>query len=147
MDPYPSYILAFSKMIRQYKSACSEALEEYKFSPAELDVLMFLSNNKAYDTARDISEFRGISKALVSRSVDTLIRRKFIVTVIDANDHRIIHLRLTDLATPIVKRLANLRELFKREVFSGVSQTDKVVFDQVLNTMISNSMDTSRIKD
>ncbi|MDD5076558.1 MAG: MarR family winged helix-turn-helix transcriptional regulator [Sphaerochaetaceae bacterium] len=134
-------------MIRQYKSACSEALEEYKFSPAEIDVLMFLSNNKAYDTARDISEFRGISKALVSRSVDTLIRRKFIVTVIDANDHRIIHLRLTDLATPIVKRLANLRELFKREVFSGVSQTDKVVFDQVLNTMISNSMDTSRIKD
>lgn len=48
-------------------------LERTGLSMREMNVLLFLANNPQYDTARDVTEFRGLSKSQVSQAVELLV--------------------------------------------------------------------------
>ena len=50
-------------------------LEQWMLTQLEADILLFLANNPAYDTARDIVERRYIAKSHVSMGVESLARR------------------------------------------------------------------------
>ena len=53
-------------------------------SMREIHVLLFLANNPGYDTARDISELRGLSKSQVSQAVELLAAEGFRYIAVDA---------------------------------------------------------------
>ena len=58
---------------QQYNAYCDRQfqplLEEMDLTMREVNVLLFLANNPDYDTARDITVLRGISKSQVSQAV------------------------------------------------------------------------------
>ena len=75
-------------------------------TPNETVVLLFLSRHAPQqDTATDIAAARGISKALVARSVDGLHRRGFLESERDENDRRVVHLRLCGEGIVVAERL------------------------------------------
>lgn len=78
-----SLFIALSKFIKVYRKITFKSVEGYGLTPSEIDILMFLFNNAPLDTAKDISKYKGISKALVCRSVDSLSKRGLITTVVD----------------------------------------------------------------
>ena len=56
----------------EYSKYRKRIMNRFSLSSAEVDVLMFLANNPALDTAADISRIRHIPKSQVSLSVRSL---------------------------------------------------------------------------
>lgn len=100
------FLLDAAKMEKLYWSCIREAASGYHLTPNEISVLLFLRRHAPeLDTATDMVQQLGISKALVARSVDCLYRRGFVQGERDANDRRIVHLHLCGEGVAIAQRL------------------------------------------
>ena len=64
-------------------------LERTGLSMREMNVLLFLANNPQYDTARDVTEFRGLSKSQVSQAVELLVAEGLVSRTPDSSDRRL----------------------------------------------------------
>ena len=62
------------KFTLAYRKMCKPLCKELELPQTALDILLFLGNNPAYRTARDIVEIRCIKANLVSVHVDRLVR-------------------------------------------------------------------------
>ena len=79
-------------------------LERTGLSMREMNVLLFLANNPQYDTARDVTEFRGLSKSQVSQAVELLVAEGLVSRTPDSSDRRVVHLSLTEEAGPLARQ-------------------------------------------
>ena len=61
---------------RSYDRHFSELLSRTGLSMREMHVVLFLANHPAHDTARDVTELRGLAKSQVSAAVDLLAARE-----------------------------------------------------------------------
>ena len=87
------YIIKFASIIKELKRKNRSVISSYKLSPNEIDILVALHMGK-FNMAKDIAENFEISKSLVCRSVDSLIKKGYIDTKKDEKDKRITHLIL-----------------------------------------------------
>ena len=62
-------------LFQSYRIRCNSFCHEMQIPPTAFDILMFLANNPAYNTAKDIVELRGVKANLVSVNVDRLVRK------------------------------------------------------------------------
>ena len=126
-------MLGYFNQIRQvYANKPSKTVEEERCPPNESSVLILLSNNRTINTASQLKVILGVSKGLVSRSVESLAAKGLVECRQDELDRRIQRIYLTDRASPLVSRLE--REIKKiNEVFlEGISQEE---IDQMEATM------------
>lgn len=133
-----SILVIMSKFLKEYRKITFKSVEGYGLTPSEIDVLMFLFNNAPLDTAKDISKYKGISKALVCRSVESLSKRGLISTVTDEKDRRIIHLALNENAWEIVDKLKISKNIFTNKILEGIKEEDIKVFIKVFDIMVDN---------
>lgn len=127
-----------NSIVKDIKRINRQTISSYKLSPNEIDILVFLDIQNELDTASDIVEAFEISKSLVCRSVDSLIKRKYIDTFKDDKDKRITHLKLRDEAKPIVTTLRSNRDKIIKDLVKGISDDDIRTFNYVLNKMRFN---------
>ena len=127
-----------NSIVKDIKRINRQTISSYKLSPNEIDILVFLDIQNELDTASDIVEAFEISKSLVCRSVDSLIKRKYIDTVKDDKDKRITHLKLRDEANPIVTTLRSNRDKIIKDLVKDISDDDIRTFNYVLNKMRFN---------
>ena len=66
---------------RLYQEKLEPVCSEYSLTRMEMNILLFLANNPAYDTATDIVEVRHLTKSHVSASVKTLQARGYLQRV------------------------------------------------------------------
>ncbi len=123
--------LSLSRIDKLYRRMCARAVADWGFTPNEIVVLMFLANNAPMDTATDIVRYRGISKSLVAKSVDNLMKRGFLLAARDTGDRRIVHLALTKDSGSVVKRLRDCRRELGDALTKGISHENQ----QLLNTL------------
>ena len=95
------------KLKKLYERECARAAEPFGLSQGEADVLLFLSNNPGFDTAMDV-----VSKALVSKAVESLSARGYLTLHTDRRDRRYTHLVLTEAAAPALRVLHGAQEAF-----------------------------------
>lgn len=69
---YTRLLQFFQQFGKFYTHQFSPFLARTGLSMREVHVLLFLANNPSYDTARDVTEFRGLSKSQVSQAVELL---------------------------------------------------------------------------
>lgn len=143
-DNSESLFIILSKFIKEYRKITFKSIEGYGLTPSEIDILMFLFNNAPLDTAKDISKYKGISKGLVCRSVESLNKRGLISTVVDKKDRRIIHLVLNDNAWEIVDKLKISKDTFINRILEGIEEEDVQIFIKTINSMVDN---INRFKD
>lgn len=110
---HPVLILGW-KMNKLYEKICSNARIAFQLTQNEADVLLFLTNNKGVNTAMDIARYRSISKALVSKSIDSLTARGFLVTEKDPDDRRFTRLYITPEAQDAVSTLIQAQSGFAK---------------------------------
>ena len=67
-----------NKMAHSYSVMCKPLCQKIKLPQTAFDILMFLSNNPQYKTARDIVEVRKIKANLVSINVDMLEKEGYL---------------------------------------------------------------------
>ncbi len=113
-------------------------MEECNLRPVELDILVFLYREKTIDTAKGIIERKHLSKAHISKSVDNLRRKEFIVVKEDEEDHRILRITLTDKSKVVVRKVSDVYEECKEIMQRGISSEDMAIVKKVIEKMNEN---------
>lgn len=130
--------VSFSKTWRQYKSICAIALEDYNLTPNEIEIIYFLAKQKDLNTAKDIFEYLGISKSLVCRSADALVKKGFIITEKDRQDRRVVHMILQPTANDLVRKLRKSTRDFFQKAFEGIDENEKMMLNMILEKIENN---------
>lgn len=127
------------RLEKLYRSCVREAARDWGLTPNETVVLLFLSRHAPQqDTATDIAAARGISKALVTRSVDGLHRRGFLESERDENDRRIVHLRLCGEGIAVAERLKQAGIRVAQKLRKDVTDEELQAAHQIMCKMQRN---------
>lgn len=133
-----SFLVTFKKARKKMHNFLEKRIKEYNLTSNQIDVLIFIKRNKEYNTAKDIVEYIGVSKGLVSRSIDDLLKRGYITACEDKNDKRKLRLFLTDEGEKIV----NIIEEYDREFFemltSNITKEEMEVHASIINKIVTN---------
>ena len=107
-------------------------------SMREIHVLLFLANNPGYDTARDISELRGLSKSQVSQAVELLAAEGFLLRTPDEADRRVVHLSITPAGLPLARECQTIQTACGQRLLAGLSEEQEQQLALLLGTVLDN---------
>ena len=120
------------KLALAYTAICKPLCQTLKLPQTAFDILLFLANNPAYQTAADIVEIRKIKANLVSVNVDKLVRDGYLTREPMPGDRRKTRLLCTEKAQPIILQGRQLQSAFLQRLFA---QTDQQMQDAFLKTI------------
>ena len=92
---------SFAKIRRFYANELQNKLEKENLTPNEISILILLSNNPSVTTSSQLVYFLQVSKGLVSRSIDGLVKKGLIQCVQDDKDRRVQRIVLTPASKTI----------------------------------------------
>ena len=107
-------------------------------SMREIHVLLFLANNPGYDTARDISELRGLSKSQVSQAVELLAAEGFLLRTPVEADRRVVHLSITPAGLPLARECQTIQTACGQRLLAGLSEEQEQQLALLLGTVLDN---------
>lgn len=116
-----------------YAKKIKDSFQEFNFSPNEISILIILKNNSTITKSTELKVVLGVSKTLISRSVDSLEKKGLIRICIDEKDTRIHHLRLTDACKPILKTIDEEIGKINKTLFYDVSVDEMKNLKQTMN--------------
>ena len=138
MNEFLQCLTAFSKVYKSYLKKYEEIGEKYNLSKSDVKVLAYLSLNKHGDTGREICEFWGVSKALISRSVEDLFHKNMVAFVPDTQDRRTMRIVLDNESDAVVEEIKAERRRFKEKLANGITKEEFEIFMKVLRQMYNN---------
>ncbi len=103
-----------------YASCVEPVCSQYQLTRNELDILLFLANNPAHDTAAEIVSIRYLTKSHVSLSVQALEQKGYLRRFYAPHDRRTPHLCVTDAAQQAVQAGRAAQEAFVSALFRGI---------------------------
>ena len=109
-----------------------------KLPQTAFDILMFLSNNPQYKTARDIVEVRKIKANLVSINVDKLVKEGYLERKEVAGDRRKTELICTSKADSIIEKGRLVQKAFKDTLFNNMDDSMKEILFKGMEIMEDN---------
>lgn len=124
---------------RYYDRQFTDLLARSGLTMREMDVILFLTNNPGHDTARDVTELRGLSKSQVSAAVDLLAERGFLCRRSDQTDRRVVHLALTDQGTALARAGQRIQSACVDTLLSGLTQAEAEQFQTLLEKVLSGA--------
>ena len=124
---------------RLYERCLAQAQQQTGLSRGEMDVLLFLANHPAYDTATDVVKMRGLSKSHVSAMVDKLAQRGMLLRQVEESNRRVVRLSLLPAAAQAVALGREAQEQFNRRLFAGISPSDQSNFERILHAICRNA--------
>ncbi len=127
-------LVYFSYILKTYGRTIQKSMKDSPFSPNEINLLLFLANNKA-DTAKEFVKETGSSKSLVTRSVDSLVEQNYLFKEPDQNDRRYVHLKLTPKGEEIALVLRTLRKDFMKSLVEDISEEEFLTLQNILEKM------------
>ncbi|MDO4314629.1 MAG: MarR family transcriptional regulator [Oscillospiraceae bacterium] len=133
-------LLHFSQQFGKfYARQFAPLLERTGLSMREIHVLLFLANNPAYDTARDVTEFRGLSKSQVSQAVELLAAEGLLRRTPDGADRRIVRLSITEDGAPLARECRDIQAACVRRLLDGLSPAEETRLWALLETVLNNA--------
>lgn len=123
---------------RLYEKKFTALREKYGVTQLEIDILAFLKNNPALDTASDMVRYRMLPKANVSQAVELLIQKNMLRRVPDQRDRRKIHLLLAPGSDTLLEEILIVQESFMETLFLGLSETEREYFMEVSRRVACN---------
>ena len=105
----------------------------------EMNILLFLANNPAYDTATDIVEVRHLTKSHVSASVKTLQARGYLQRVYLSGNRKTAHLRLAPAAEPVVEKGRRAQQAFFTALQKGLAPAERAALKSAFGKLLKNA--------
>lgn len=127
-----------NKMAHAYSVMCKPLCQKMKLPQTAFDILMFLSNNPQYKTARDIVEVRKIKANLVSINVDKLVKEGYLERREVAGDRRKTELVCTSQADSIIEKGRLVQKDFKDTLFNNMDDSMKEILFKGMEIMEDN---------
>ena len=126
------------KLALAYTAVCKPLCQTLKLPQTAFDILLFLSNNPAYQTAEDIVEVRKIKANLVSVNVDKLVRDGYLTREPMPGDRRKTRLLCTEKAQPVIMQGRQLQSAFLQRLFAHTDQQMQDAFLKTISIMYKN---------
>ena len=126
------------KLALAYTAVCKPLCQTLKLPQTAFDILLFLANNPAYQTAADIVEIRKIKANLVSVNVDKLVRDGYLTREPMPGDRRKTRLLCTEKAQPIILQGRQLQSAFLQRLFAHTDQQMQDAFLKTISIMDKN---------
>ena len=126
------------KLALAYTAICKPLCQTLKLPQTAFDILLFLANNPAYQTAADIVEIRKIKANLVSVNVDKLVRDGYLTREPMPGDRRKTRLLCTEKAQPIILQGRQLQSAFLQRLFAHTDQQMQDAFLKTISIMDKN---------
>ena len=133
-----NYIVYFRIAKNLYKNCIEKDLKKYNLAHNEIEIINYLSRNSEQNTARDIAEYLGLSKGMISRTIDQLLTKEILEFEKDKKDKRILRLKITEKSKNLMNDLEKSREKFLVELTKDIEDDKLDVFTDILEAMISN---------
>ena len=134
----PALFIRSQAMRKLYRLLFLPLLEQYGLTQLEADIILFLANNPAYDTARDIVEKRRLAKSHVSIGIDALVSRGLLERFQLEGNRKTIHLRLTSGTADIVKQGRAAQRQYGELLFAGFSEAERKQLFRLLDRVADN---------
>lgn len=132
-------LLQFSQQFGKfYAYQFTPLLERTGLTMREIHVLLFLANNPDYDTARDVTLYRGMSKSQVSQAVELLCAEGLLQRTPDGADRRMVHLSITPEGRPLARECQELQERCGARLLDGLSLKQVGQLRELLETVLDN---------
>ena len=124
---------------RYYDRQFTDLLARSGLTMREMDVILFLTNNPGHDTARDVTELRGLSKSQVSAAVDLLAERGLLDRLPDRADRRVVPLALTEAGAALARQGRQIQSACLEKLFSGLTPAETDRFQQLLEKVLTGA--------
>ena len=111
-------------------------LERTGLSMREMHVLLFLANHPGQDTARDVTELRGLAKSQVSQAVEVLTGQGLLARRADGEDRRVVHLELTGTGLLLAREAQTVQAACGQRMLAGLSREEQAVFLDLLERVL-----------
>ena len=121
---------------RRFAPLCAR----YGLTMREVHVLLFLANNPGCDTARDVTELRGMSKSQVSQAVEHLVREGLLLRTPDRSDRRVVHLSITPEGMPLALECRDIQCACGQRLFAGLTEEQIQQLSLLLETVLENGL-------
>ena len=118
------------KLALAYSMACKPLCPQLKLPQTAFDILMFLANNPAYQTAADIVEIRKIKANLVSVNVEKLVRDGYLTRRAIISDRR--------KTQPVIEKGRALQSAFLDRLFVNTDEDMHHAFFETVGIMNRN---------
>jgi MarR family transcriptional regulator for hemolysin len=112
--------------------------KEWELTRHELEVILCLYNNPAYDRAADIVSHRGIAKSHVSLSVAGLEEKGLLLRRFSEQDRRTAHLELTDRGRDIALRAREKQMRYFSALYEGISREEFEIWKNITQKVWEN---------
>jgi MarR family transcriptional regulator for hemolysin len=122
-------------------------LEQTDLTMREVHVLLFLANHPGQDTARDVTELRGMAKSQVSQAVEVLAGRGLLTRRADGEDRRVVHLEITEQGAPLAREAQAVQAACGRRLLAGLTGEEQTVFLDLLERVLQEMEDLSVEKE
>lgn len=126
------YLNFNTKISKIYADYCAPVCKMYGINQTELDILMFLRQYPARNTARDIREYRMIKSSLLSVMIEKLIRAGYLLRQNDQSDRRIQRLRLTPRAEHPIRDGISAQARFESAIFGTMASEELRALETLL---------------
>ena len=137
----------FTQIRKVYVNEFGKLFPEENFSPNEIDVLIFLSNNPSINTNRQLSLCLNVSKGLICRSTDSLFRRGLLAVTPDSSDSRIQHLSLTEQADSIIRDLQYARRKLEAEVLHDIPKEELLQLQETAEKILNRFQEKAKMQE
>lgn len=132
MNPSMEFAHKFSLA---YSAVCKPLCQELGLPQTAFDILLFLGNNPAYQTAGDIVEVRRIKASLVSMNVERLVQEGYLLREAVAGDRRKTRLVCTARAQTVITRGQALQRSFFERLFDHTDEEMRAGFFRTIEAM------------
>ena len=97
-----------------------------------------LANNPSVTTATQLCVLLGVSKGLISRSVDNLRKRGLLECTRSAHDRRVVQLQLSGSGRTLTARLKQAGAEMNRELLADIPESDIAQMEDTMQRIISH---------
>lgn len=122
---------SYATIREAYSNYLSKIFDDGSFSPNEINILVFLHNNPSINTSKKLTLTLGVSKGLISRSVDALITKGLLIKEKDLKDGRNAHLKLSAKAEPLILKMQESKDRFAERLIENIDPQEFAIYQKV----------------
>ena len=123
---------------RLYDQTIEPITRRWGITRMELDILLFLANTPAYDTAADIVERRQLTKSHVSVSIQSLVRRGWLERTYRPGNRKSVHLRLLPPSAPAVAAGQSAQSALRAQLSQGMTAEERAALESAFTRIGEN---------
>lgn len=135
-------IVKLSRLVGfSYNDTIKVVAERNKLNWFEANTLLVLSNNKDIINAKDVVNFSKVSKAYVSKSINSLLEKKLISIEVDDSDKRKLKIIINKSANKVIDDLKKSEKRYLENLVNNIDVKEidefiklyKLLGDNILN--------------